>query len=363
VDTSSQQTLTFADTFLWQGPLPDASKGDRSYLTRLSPVPSVVDGIQVFRPVQYLGPLSVTLVDGATTEVSGAFTDVPLMESAGLNVKGSEFAALHAETNPRAALWGSIFSLDAVPYGTKVGESSSQFSLLGFGQLFEPGPVLTTNTNFGNISFGNPYPAAWHLFYAYSDYVAMHFGPSFSVVGGSGLTAAVRPVLTTPIAPTLGPPTGAKLNGTSFFLDQTSSNLTPTISWSTPSLGTPTFYSVGIFNLSPKFPASPIVLSLSTTSTSVIVPAGLLQSANSYAFEIAAEHLPGLDVETKPFIGGPVWTHGECISGAYTIPAVTGPATGRPATEDAGQGDASRGMRYIVHDRPGDFIVVAPDHP
>src|SRR6185369_13745903 len=62
--------------------------------------------------------------------------------------------------------------------------------------------------------------------------------------------SAARPLATTgPIAPLVGPVASPRINGQSLFAPPSHVGITPTIDWTAPAVGTPSFYTVTLRRL------------------------------------------------------------------------------------------------------------------
>ena len=87
-----------------------------------------------------------------------------------------------------------------------------------------------------------------------------------------------------------------RVDGADAFADQTLASTTPTVSWTPPSLGTPTQYSIRAYEVfvSPAFARAQtrLVAAIYTPDTSLQFLPGTLQSGHQYALVISAVDAP-----------------------------------------------------------------------
>jgi hypothetical protein len=89
----------------------------------------------------------------------------------------------------------------------------------------------------------------------------------------------------------LGPVRGAQVSARSFLEDQTGVGLTPTVSWTAPSMGTVTTYSLVIGRLTTTGSVTQ-EWTIYTTNPAVTVPPGILTTGGAYVFELGANSSP-----------------------------------------------------------------------
>jgi hypothetical protein len=121
------------------------------------------------------------------------------------------------------------------------------------------------------------------------------------------------------LVPVLGPPLSPKIQGLDAFQPQSGVGLTPVVSWSPPSLGTPTSYEVGV---SPTGPGS-FYASLSFTvygQTSLRIPPGFLVSGVSYQLSISSFQAPWDTLGRPPMRTGAPWATANSLSSATFTP-------------------------------------------
>ena len=99
-----------------------------------------------------------------------------------------------------------------------------------------------------------------------------------------------------------------QINGANLFSPQSQVGINPTISWSAPSTGAPTFYVVSVSSLTPDsstatlLDPSPVAnLQVAGNVTSLVVPPGVLVAGKTYFVKISAALHSNLNVASAPF--------------------------------------------------------------
>ena len=125
------------------------------------------------------------------------------------------------------------------------------------------------------------------------------------------------PSSTSPIAPLVGVVQNPSINGNSFFANQSGVGLTPTLTWSAPSVGTATFYRVRVYQLINNDGNTTLanIAGLSTQATSLQIPPGLLTAGQTYVFLINARYTSGLNFAKNPYFQGPSTAYAQVASG------------------------------------------------
>ena len=87
--------------------------------------------------------------------------------------------------------------------------------------------------------------------------------------------------------------------------------------WSPPSLGTATYYVVGVLQLSNNGGNTAVasVARIYTQSTSLRIPPGLLSAGSGYVFRVRPWYVPGLNFVKTPFMYGPTFAIADVLSG------------------------------------------------
>jgi hypothetical protein len=152
---------------------------------------------------------------------------------------------------------------------------------------------LTTDQDFGDVSFGNPYPATWTPFLDYYDFVVYNIQPSnasapLQFALANRVVSAQLPTASSPIVPLVGPPLNPQIDGKSLFQDQVISGTNPVFSWQPPSVGTASGYRIRVYELDVNNGTTSLNLKggFYVTGTSVQLPPGVLSSGKTYTFAI-----------------------------------------------------------------------------
>lgn len=271
----------------------EGDAGDRLLLTR-----PVVTGIERLRYVslsQVLEFPPFNQIDGATTSISGTFTTPPRDRSLSVRWRRSQFYPLAAQIVPSpVSRTDMIFGVEAVEDPEGLGMRGNSYSL--FYALPESAwdgerlPDLDTGTQW--------YPEALpgRELRAYSIFDASH---SFLLPGTIfAKNFAARSHIEFPVSelvgdlkPQMGPPLDVRLDGQLALVSTLPLARPPeAITWSAPSLGTATTYTITLHSLaaSEDSTISERVGLLSTDATSIRLPPGLMLPGHSYVVVITA---------------------------------------------------------------------------
>ncbi|MGZ3460956.1 MAG: hypothetical protein ACXU86_20915, partial [Archangium sp.] len=337
--TTLDETLDYA-SFATYGALPklmDAAQGDQTTITQLvTHDAGVVDdaGVSLGHTYQSVGKAfttsTLTVRDGQTVTLSGAFSTVPQDQEYGVNWKmaegtpgsfGSYRTAVHPNANPNF----NNFYLDAIPtaaYGPYM-VTPDLVSYVSFGA--QPDQSL-------HFVYGNPYPASHARFAIAETLFSVPYALS-TPDGGTASTSvngrlAYEDLLSgpwaDPLVPQVSPVQNPQLDGASAWLDQ-SIDPTPTVSWTPPAVGTPTFYEVRFREIirdptTGRLSRGSFVGRIMTEGTRVKVPPGLLKSGKHYSMSITARYEPGHSVQRAPYLLQWPYHYADCLSGLLTVP-------------------------------------------
>ncbi len=349
---ANSTTLSSNVTFL-QGP--DWSKIDTAFLMQYEPVSlgsgSPLDEL-VLGPEQTLTGL--TLTGGTTNTITGALQATPQV-SMNISVPGSQWSAPLGAVGPTpASLLGSWLSVVAEPYITGRAATSSPFgpefslvtpgsgtltppfslesdwclnaTFLPFGFLPDVEPPVGTDTNFGTLQYGDPFPSPWTRAVAFCQQAN-----SLITVPGSSLPIpypllfgmAVPPTAAlAPLAPLAGPVQNPMISGASMFTTATLNNTVVSLSWSAPAGTTPIGYIV-----------VPILVTVNSTGGIAEAPVGAFRTAktsttlpplvagNMYLFSITTLVDGAANIETQPYRSALPTGFAQVVSAPITIAA------------------------------------------
>jgi hypothetical protein len=320
--------------------LPDASRGDVVFAH--SAQFSIIGGAGAqplrFRAADRAARLSLTLQDGAGTPPFDVALE-PIQTSGQISgdVRYSQFEALAPQVYPTAVHGEFGLTLWGIPHTTRYPDapnySGAQLSfggpppmlLEGNGILDEFAPPLT-DANYGALTYGKFLDGNWRSFrqtlFAYEVFNDMPGGWQDEATAytfllepeGGDDDDALDP--NRPIQPVLGPVQSPQIGGVSAFVAQDGVGTTPTLSWTAPTLGQATSYTVYIWDVN-DFSGSAIVTAL-VRSTSFTVPDGLLIPGELYYAVITANSAPWDHPNAGVYrTGFPLYTT-DCVTAGFT---------------------------------------------
>ncbi|MGA2963189.1 MAG: hypothetical protein ABSD96_16035, partial [Candidatus Korobacteraceae bacterium] len=223
-------STSFSPMLPWNSYLTDASQGDTAYITQL--VSQQVSGYPFATIEKAAGPFTFTQADGSTTPLAAAMNNVSQTASVHLAYEGSAFNALLSGVNPQSTPYGTSLYLSANPVNLNLGYIGNVPDLVAH---LSTNGIINTDVDFGNITYGNPFPASWQPFVRAYHYTQMTYpvlGATPSEFTAQGLIHVTLPASqSAAIAPLVGPVTNPTINGQIFFEDQASVGTTPTLSW------------------------------------------------------------------------------------------------------------------------------------
>ena len=276
--------------------LVDTTEGDDLVLTQLVEKTS---GAATYQAVgKSLAITSATFLDKMTTPLAGALIDVAQTKTLTTTWKHDAFTSHVAEINPAAMLVDQGIAVDVIPNtGTAffdVGPGYPDVRLYG-------APAATGD---GAISFtyGDPFDATWTRFIGAGTVATVSLmmpGAAMPFTVNNSIQARVALGGAT-IEPLVTPAKSPKVNGGDGFVNATGVGVTPTISWSAPSVGTAGSYNVLLVTLANMGgTTSPVnLVRFHTTSTSLRIPPGFLNKGDT--FGVSIETYSGAYVEATP---------------------------------------------------------------
>jgi hypothetical protein len=304
----TQPLTTF---FLQAGDLIDGSKGDRAFLAHYqysSPVPlSSMNSIVEAKEYD-----SITETSGGSINLTGTMSPVggSTIEPV---ISVTQFDALFAGLQLGSALVDRHFYLYDSGY-----DGSEGFA--GGVSLLDALLSDSSDSDLGSLTYGtvtsNGVP-----YYTYQDYGRRQYVDGFGTWTfsiGSVNVSNVLPSPGSPITPVIGLVQSPLINGVDFYTAQDNLPATPTISWSSPTLGTATFYTVSLVDIT-GYPFSYETVYLYTDQQSVTVPPNTFQPGEEYVIEITATYDPVTTFSSAPFREGPSLAYSTTTSGAITI--------------------------------------------
>jgi hypothetical protein len=274
---------------------------------------------------------SPMIKNGQTNDITQMLTSGP-RTTLEVDIKGSQWAALAANVSQATATpFDSAFFVSAQPFVTdrfalplnsglgpdvallapfptlpfisplsnSCGDDSGNASSINpLGQ-----PPILTDQDFGTVTYGDPFPAAWPRFESYCQRTTTQvtFPNSSTPVTVQLDFGAITAVSSAPVVPLMAAPLNPTVNGANFFTSATITTQSPTIAWSAPSGFTPTAYTVSVLNQLTTPDGTVFTgrtAQYSTTKNSItLLP---LATGKTYLFLITAKLDGHANVETSP---------------------------------------------------------------
>lgn len=267
---------------------------DRAFLTQAS-LRTTAENVAYKSVTRIFEPAPFTVAPGATTTLSGAFTNVATPLTLNLEIRGSEITAARTEETracdvPPGTAWGLL--VNASPGGPYAALSGPTADFL----WLELPLFSSTTTVATNMTYAIPVTGTWTPFVLTGFSEQCRFLPPGAttrtrVMAGFASSIPVAQADGAPIGVRLGQVRTPTIAGQSLFSPH-SIGMTPSLSWTAPSVGTPSWYVVRVIRVFADAMgngAKQAVATLRTDQTSLALPPGILQSGQTYVFAISAE--------------------------------------------------------------------------
>jgi hypothetical protein len=194
--------------------------------------------------------------------------------------------------------------------------------------LLQPSPnagvsPILTDTNFGALSYDDPYPTNWPRLFQYCQVSAINLPRPNSTMTDTFLVSTEETTLlpTSLVTPLVTPVQSPTLNGSSLFQSATLNTTNLQFSWAPPSVGQPYAYFLEIYALRTISPPGVTVYleagNYATTQTSLILPSTLPDG--TYVFAIVAASDANANLETSPYRHKVPMAHSTVISAPFVI--------------------------------------------
>jgi hypothetical protein len=298
----------------WTGPLSDAGHGDAWYVTQMAS--RTVGATSWLYATKAIPGITISQADGSSTELDGTLSaTAPLTVHP--HVLGSQFAALASVVGTNATVHSTIVGVYSEPFMASKGEIGEAEALL---EINGQDPI-TSDVDFGDVAFGNPFPTSWTPFFSLSyemlvPITAAGATSPAAVPAEIYINTTLLPAASTPVSPVITPAQNVKLNGTSLAAEMSSGSLTPALTWDPPATGTPTGYRVTVYQLGRNGTTSTyqVLLDLFTKSNNMTIPPGVLLAGNQYFFGIRSYQVPGIDFTSAPYHALFPWAHTDMFT-------------------------------------------------
>jgi len=283
-------------------------------------------GIPYLSPIRSVTFDAIEQVDQATTHVIGTFTAPPDL-AYDLHWDRPAFVAASVDGNPAriGPAAGQNFLFRAMPGGAQYGGSPFAAVVLGLdGTLFGDASELEHE-----FAIQNPYPASW----LFNDF-QMAFPITVPVPGVPDqsielpavmqLTTTELPTHDHPSEPLVSAPRAPTIDGRDLFADQEGVDLTPTVAWTAPAVGTPDAYVLTVEHWELQFAFADVgeiaTLIVPGNVTSVRLPDHVLEAGEHYLIRIASLAQPGVDVRTRSlYTLGLPYGYADLVSNTFSV--------------------------------------------
>lgn len=262
--------------------------------------------------------------DGGTGTITLGGMMMPLPTSRqNFDFRASQFEALAMTAHPSALSGYDSVYMDTLPRFSEYGAYAGS-----------PDLALANNSTQGqgdiqvSFQYGNPFPGEWPRFVVAqaSSYVPFSVGladggtsrPAYYTANVSSQVQVLDGVPQT-LVPQLGPVRDMRLNGLSATTALTGVGTTPLVSWTLPSLGTPTLYSVRLYELAATSSGGTSRTSrgsFTTTNTQFRLPPGLLVAGKNYMLQLYAYYEPGYN-PNQPYMNVPTLHYAVAFSSSF----------------------------------------------
>lgn len=279
--------------------MPDAAQGDVTVISqRLTvPVGSGANAGTLRTPLKYATLNNFVVQDGQPSTLAANFIDTPQTGSTPTDMRLSQFVPLASGFHPTAQPTAPANSI------TGCGWFATQSDIPNFGQVaqgtfFETIPTVTQDLNYGTVSYGQVFTGnGWHdiaqCIYQYDITLPAPAGQSPLAIQDTYFRLQALPAGINPFAPIVGSPAAPMINGSDAFPARVGVGSQPVISWTAPTLGTPTQYGVSLSVATGLQPNDINTLGITLyAGTSVKIPAGILQAGRTYQGQISATISP-----------------------------------------------------------------------
>jgi hypothetical protein len=315
-------------TYVWEG-LPLAAHPAAASFVQIETAHDDALGVDYDAPAKVFVSDPVTIAEGETTQIAGAFTDIPAFDVP-VNWKRSAFAAQAAAMHPPGCTHevdSETFWVHALPGAGSHGTLANSFDdLLGGVPSFGPRivdnlvPLLDETDVSGTLHVANPYPDNWvYAKYEIAYAVTCPTGAWFA----EATIGLVSELFDTPVVPFVGPVGAPTIEGRDLFTPQDGVGLTPTIRWAPPAIGTATEYELHISELRPaglgggRMLREDAELIVPGDVTEATVPPDVLVPGTRYVVRIRAITRIDQHVASAPFRAGLPLGYADLYTGDF----------------------------------------------
>ena len=301
----------------------DTGEGDAAFVLqkRHQSVSAAVDVVSV-AAMAAVAELELKHGSDAGT-ASASLTPLSPAKNLELDLVNSAYTKWAHNVNPNFTFSGGAGELFLQPLVTdRVAQGA--VPLIDF-TLFD----VSADQDLGSFDYGSPFPSRWPVVFSYSQggsvTASVPDGQSGTVDLWASLTHASTslPSALQPDEPAMSPVQDPQINGVSMFA-ATSVSGPATLSWMAPSGSVPAGYSIAIDPVEKDEYGYYVGdgFDLFTTTTSMMVPTGMLTSGKLYVFTITAVADAIANFATAPWRSGYPLAWADAISGVVTYSEV-----------------------------------------
>jgi hypothetical protein len=304
--------------------LPDASRGDDVWVHQLQarsiPAGQPGAGLAYLAAARYARITDLTMQSGVPVSLTASLVGAT-PHTLPLTLPVSQWEALKPAMGVGPTAIGTLVSVAATPFSTSLPSPWIEGGIPDL--LYAFLPAGSGNLSGASLVYGRFLDARW------KEVLITEFRASvqYPVSGGIPVTMFGKIYRAEPlggdpgtISPVVGPPADPLINGKNLFGQEAGVTTTPTLSWSSPHLGTATSYELEIFRLNSNSTAT-LVLHAFLRSASFRVPAEILLPSSSYFARITAHSAPW-DVAgylgTYGFVPGFPFAFASCLTSTFS---------------------------------------------
>jgi hypothetical protein len=318
--TTATKRVTLDGAVPESNSLPDASKGDVEFIYQMSTtaVGSGATAGTVGIVSRFARIDDLTVLNSMTTTRNVTLGDAGRTASFQAKLTGSAWAGLLAQANPAmtAVPGGQFFGVRVYPNSAGFPDQPASF---GFQTATVVSPPLA-DVDYGTTLYGQFLGTPWQEIRRFDlqGSVALPQPGTLDKVTTSGVVFESEELMPAPanLVPLLGPPQAPMIQGLDAFQAHSGVGLTPLISWSAPSVGTPTSYQVGlgVVQGNPKYRS--LIFNV-YGATSLQIPPGLLESGSTYQLSISALAAPWDTVGRAPLRHGAPYATAQAVGAVF----------------------------------------------
>jgi len=311
----------------WLAPLSLITPTDTLWLHQLTPM-SNLSGLTYLGAVRWAALEGLTLVEGGSSSVDVPMSGLFLTGSLPVSWDPTQFEVHLSNMAPASRLLAGVVpahrvSVLASPYGStatgpQLAGGSAELARLDLAA--GAGPLTLTQP----LAYGQFLPSWWKEIreVRYAAAVAYRSpGSTSGIVEVSQLGSRSAMPATSSLNPVVTPPQAFRINGSSALADLAAPvTLTPTLSWTPPLLGAPSFYVLEISQLyagSDGITVATPVVRYITRSTHVDLPPGSLSAGAVYFARLTAV-VTSAALDSAPLRRSAIEAYADALTGTFT---------------------------------------------